>query len=458
MNTIKIADATLCRNDINFSFKEKLEIARQLERLRADIIEFPEIVNKKTDILMIRTASSFVKSSLISVAAGVGEDSVMNAVAALSGIENCIVRIELPVSPVGMEYTCHKKAPKLLEYIKTSLEYVKKNGISAEFCAVDATRAEYDFLVNAVETAQKAGADYITVCDSAGNLMPCDFSDFIKEISKTVNIPLGVKCDNSNGLALSSAVMSVDSGAQIIKTSVGGNIVQLDVLQNMITNCGTKYGICTGLRNTELRRIVKQINWITDNSDNDKTAVNVANYDISLKLDVNDTKEEVYSAVRKLGYELSEEDLLNVYNEFLRVASKKDVGAKELDAIVASAAMQVPPTYKLKTYVINNGNVINSTAQITLIKGNDEIDGIALASGPIDASFMAIEKILGKHYELEDFQIQSVTEGKEAMGWALVKIRSNGKLYSGNGISTDIIGASIRAYLGAVNKMAYEEE
>ena len=154
---------------------------------------------------------------------------------------------------------------------------------------------------------------------------------------------------------------------------------------------------------------------------------------------------------------MSEEDSAKVYEEFLRVASKKTVGSKELDAIVASAALQVPSTYKLESYVINNGNIITASAHITLQKNGKIMEGIEIGDGPIDASFIAIDKIIGHHYELDDFQIQAVTQGKEAMGSALVKLRNDGKLYSGNGISTDIIGASIRAYLNAINKILYEE-
>ena len=112
----------------------------------------------------------------------------------------------------------------------------------------------------------------------------------------------------------------------------------------------------------------------------------------------------------------------------------------------------------MDTNVINNGNIISSSAQITLTKGDEMMQGVCIGDGPVDAAFRAIDQIIGNHYELDDFQIQSVTEGKEAMGSALVKLRAGGKLYSGNGISTDIVGASIRAYLNAVNKIVYEEE
>jgi 2-isopropylmalate synthase len=139
------------------------------------------------------------------------------------------------------------------------------------------------------------------------------------------------------------------------------------------------------------------------------------------------------------------------------VSEKKVIGAKELDAIVASAAMQVPPTYRLRSYVTNSSNVMSASAQIELEKEGRLLQGISLGDGPIDAAFLAIERILGHHFELDDFQIQSVTEGREAMGEALVKLRSEGKLYAGRGISTDIIGASIRAYISALNKICYEE-
>ena len=139
------------------------------------------------------------------------------------------------------------------------------------------------------------------------------------------------------------------------------------------------------------------------------------------------------------------------------MAAKKRVGAKELEVIITSTAMQAPPTYTLVNYVINNGNIISASAQVTLERDSKRTTGISIGDGPIDAAFLALEQIIGSRYELEDFKIETVTEGKESIGSALVKLRFSGKLYSGNGISTDIIGASIRAYINAVNKIVYGE-
>ena len=226
----------------------------------------------------------------------------------------------------------------------------------------------------------------------------------------------------------------------------------------MVKNCGNRYGFYSDVRYTELNRIVKQIGWVLDNSKSAKGSVTSRVVDDeAVHLDANDDKDTIAMTVAKLGYDLSEEDKTRVYEEFLRVAARKKVGAKELEAIVASVALQVPPTYTLVNYVANSSNVISTSAQITLRKDGKDVTGISIGDGPIDAAFHAIEQIIGHHYELDDFQIQSVTEGQEAVGSAVVKLRSNGKLYSGKGLSTDIIGASIRAYLNALNKIVYEE-
>ena len=130
----------------------------------------------------------------------------------------------------------------------------------------------------------------------------------------------------------------------------------------------------------------------------------------------------------------------------------------ELDAIVASVALQVPSTYHLKSFVINTGNVITATAHVELEKDGEIFSGISTGDGPIDAVFLAIEKITGHHYDLDEFQVQSLTEGREAVGTTIVKLRSDsGRLYSGKGVSTDIIGSAVNAYINALNKICFEE-
>ena len=175
-------------------------------------------------------------------------------------------------------------------------------------------------------------------------------------------------------------------------------------------------------------------------------------------LDSDSTISQVAQAAQVLGYDLSDSDCGNVHKALLQICEKKGtVGAKEFEALIASSAMQAPSTYHLENYTTSSSNLTSSMSQVTLKCDDEIICGVATGDGPIDSAFRAIEQCIGHHYELDDFQVQSVTEGKEALGSALVRLRNNGKLYSGNGISTDIVAASIRAYINALNKIVFEE-
>lgn len=457
MNHIQIADTTLCPQGSAYSFKEKLEIARQLENLHVDIIELPPISGGKADTLLVRTISAFVKESILSVAAGITAESIEDAAAALNNAVHARIRIELPLSAVGMEYTAHKKPAAMLEWVGKAVAMAVEKCADVEFCAVDATRADAAFLKQALTSAVEAGAKTISLCDSTGEMLPDDFAAFVAEATEAIGVPVAVRCDNQNGLAAAQAILAVRRGVACVKTDVPGNTVPLESFATMVKNCGNTYGFSSRIRYTQLHRTIKQINWVADKS-KDSAAISVSAADeMGIHLDAKDSKEAVIAAAAKLGYDLSDEDEHKVYEEFQRVAEKKNVGAKELDAIIASVALQVPATYKLENYVINTGSVMDASAQITLLHNDKVLQGIGTGDGPIDAAFRTIEQVIGQHFEVDDFQIQSVTEGRGAVGSTLVKLRSGGKVYSGNGISTDIIGASIRAYLSAVNKIVYEE-
>ena len=459
MKKIMIADRTLCRDEGSYSFKERLEIARRLESLSVDAIELPEIVNERADTLLVKTVSSFVKDSVISVAAGSNAESVALAAAALKNTAMPRIRIELPVSPATMEYQYHKKPPKMLEYISTLVAAAKAECADVEFCARCASDAEPEFVCDAFNAAVAAGATSLTVCDESALLPPDEFAAFVTAAAKDVDVPVGVLCSDKYGFANASALLAVKSGAASVKTAVEGGVTSLESFASLLQARGEHLELSSSLRYTQIHRTVRQILWIADSSAKDEAPAPASHGDDSvIRLDSGDDRVAVDAAVAKLGYDLSEEDSAKVFEEFQRVAAKKTVGAKELDAIVASTALQVPAAYKLVSYVENSGNVITTSAQVTLERNGKTMQGICLGDGPVDAAFRAIEQIIGRHYELDDFQINAVTEGKDSVGNAVVKLRSDGKLYSGSGISTNIIGASIRAYLNAVNKIAYEEE
>ncbi len=460
MKNIKITDMTLCRNKA-LSFKERIEIARLLERLNVNKIELPAIDNVKSDTLLVRTIASFVKKSCLSVSCGFTLEGVEYALSSLSNTKNPEIRVELPLSPVGMEYICHKKAPAIIELIKELVVAAKAKCTKVQFCAIDATRAEKQVLIDAINAAIKSGATSVVVCDTTGEMLPDDFRDFVAELKADISalegVEFGVCVEDKNGMATAASILAVKAVADAVKVAVNGGVAELETFSGVVKNCGNTCGFSSHIKYTEIGRIVSQISRITAPVASGSVPAVRSESENAIQLDGNDSRETVAAAIETLGYDLSEEDIAKVYEEFLNIAAKKRVGAKELDAIVASTALQVPPTYKLISYVINNGNIISSSAQIRLSKNGEEAEGICIGDGPVDAAFRAVEQIIGRHYELDDFQIQTVTEGRDSMGSALVRLRESGKLYSGTGISTDILGASIRAYINALNKIVYEE-
>ncbi|MBQ6337135.1 MAG: hypothetical protein IJI50_07880 [Ruminococcus sp.] len=456
MNHIKIADTTLSDVKSNLSFKQKLEIARKLERLGVDAIELPEMGTARADSLLVRTAASFVKGSVLSVAATSSPDAIDRAAEALSTAARPRIRVELPMTSSIMEYTLHKKQNKMCDYVRTMVEKAKTVCDNVEFVAVDATRAEEEFLKEAIRTAVDAGASCVTLCDDAAVYLPDDFAAFVSRVTEGVSVPVGVLCNNKNGVAVAAAILAVKNGVTCVKTSIGGESTPLRTFGTLIKDIRENYGISSDIRTTELHRTIDQIEWIISGKAQAVTTREIVDDGIVLQL--NDTIDTVRENVEKLGYDLSDEDIDKIYAEFRRIARKKNVGIKELDAIIASSALQVPETYTLENYVINSGNRISSSAQITLKREGRSVQGIAIGDGPIDAAFHAIEQIIGRHFELDDFSIQTVTQEKEAMGNALVRLRVAGKIYSGTGLSTDIVGASVRAYVNAVNKIVYEED
>lgn len=468
MKKVSVADITLRegagRKDISLSFKEKLEIAKLLDKLEVDVIETAPLMDEKTDSLALRTLCPLLKTSILSCPAGLTEESINKAWSAISAAAKPRLLISAPVSSVQMEYLSHKKPAKMLDAVKAAVAYAATLCPDVEYAAEDATRSEKSFLFEIIAAAIEAGAGTVTLCDTSGTMLPDEFAVLIGELYEAVpalaNVALSVECSNAMSMANACAFASVKAGAVQIKTSVGGDSSpDTGSIASALAAKGDSLGISCSVNTMALSRIIPQINrTVSPESKNALyDSVPSASRSGDILLDKNSDVPAVAKAVSALGYDLSEEDMMKVYEAFLRVASKKQVGAKELDSIVANEANQVPPTFSVDSYVINSGNIILSTANIVLNKNGRSLQAVDTGDGPIDAAFRTIEQIIGHHYELDDFQIQAVTEGREALGEALVKLRSCGKIYAGRGISTDIIGASIHAYVNALNKIVYEE-
>ncbi len=467
MDQIRISDITMKQTGKEFtlSFKEKLEIPKLLDKLGVTVIELEGIEQPKIDALRIKSVAATVKNSIIAVPVALSEESVEMTWNALREAKNPRLQVVASVSPVQMEYLFHKKPDAMLAAIEETIKACAMKTEDVEFIADDATRSDVAFLYKAVQTAIAAGAKTITVCDATGAILPEELAVFLDALYE--NVPelkeavLGISCSNELAMADACAIASIKHGVREIKAAAYQiNQISLPNVSRLLATKGDAFGVSSSVRTVEMKRSVKQIEWMcqTSRSKNSPFDNGVQDDVEEMALTSRDNMTTVLKAVEKLGYDLSEEDGAQVWNAFQKIAARKDViSSKELDTIVASAAMQVPATYVLNSYNISASNIASSMAHMQLEKNGQMLEGVAMGDGPVDAAFLALENIVGCHYELDDFQIRSVTEGREAMGETVVKLRSNGKLYSGRGISTDIVGSSIQAYISALNKIVYEE-
>ncbi len=454
MKKIMISDATLraCAEAKNaLSFREKLNIAQWLDAAGVDTIELPALVQEKEDAVICRTIAKAMKSASVAIDCGENPAAAWDCV---KDTLNPILQIVLPTSTVQMEYAYHLKAPKMLEKLADLCQKAKALCPNVELVAKDATRAEAGFIAECCKVAAASGATAITICDDSGIFFPEDYTKLIGELKSVCDIAIYIQPNNALSMAAASAIAAISAGADGIKTAATADYLRADTLADIFRAKKDALDATVGLDHTAIHNLLGNI--LADGAPAENAPA-LQETEAGAMLDESCTLAEISAAAKELGYDLSDEDNGKIYEEFKRVISKKEtIGARELEAIIASAAMQVPSTFHVVNYVVNSGNIITATANLTLEKHDEQRTGVSTGDGPIDAAFHAIEQIIGHHYELDDFQVQAVTKGREAVGSALIRLRANGKLYSGNGVSTDIIGACIRAYVNALNKIVYE--
>lgn len=463
MRKIYVADYTLAQlakdRKNPLLFREKIAVASAIDSMGADTIELAPVSNFKEDKIICKTLSSAVKNAALAIPAGSTAEEIDKAWECICFAQKPVLQVVLPLSTVTMEYTYHLKAPKMMNLIETLIRHAKEKCENVEFVVLDATRAEENVLEEALKKAESLGATAITVCDDAGILFPADFAAFIRKVKGYVSIPVYVKVSGAVFMETATAFECLIAGADGVKGVVEGKSqLKVSKIATVIAAKGEGYGICTALDEKRIFSDVKLLVEKVNSTERENTETSDKNVDIYL--DGGSTIEMITANAEKLGYTLTEEDAGNVLRGLKRVCEKKSgIGATEFEALIASYAMQAPSTYHLKYYTATSSNLTPAMANVVITKDSDiEISGTGIGDGPVDAAFGAIEQGIGYHYELDDFKIQTVTQGKESLGSALIKLRHNGKIYSGNGISTDIVGSCIRAYINALNKIVYDED
>ena len=484
---------------MSMNLKEKIEMAKQLERMGVDVIEAGFAISSQGDFDSVRTIADTIKNCTVASLARAQKSDIDRAWEAVSGAADPQIHLFIATSDLHMEHKLKMSRKGVLEATREMTRLAAGYCPNVQFSAEDATRSDMDFLAEVVRTAIEAGATTINLPDTVGYTTPDEHEAFFKEIHRRVPELEGVlassHCHNDLGLAVANTLASILGGARHVECTVNGigeraGNAALEEIVMALRVRKNEFKVTTNIDTTEIMRSSSLLSRITgvkvqpnkaivgDNAFAHEagihqhgvlaraetyeimTPASVGRKENNIVLGKHSGKHAFRNRLKELGYMLSDAELNEAFKLFKELADrKKRVYDKDIEALVARESVQVPKTFTLNNFVINSGNSITATAVVSLEKEGKAFERVATGSGPVDASFKAIDKIVGRQLALEDYQINAVSEGEDALGDARVLLKSDtGRTFRGRGLSTDIIEASIKAYINAINKIYYQEK
>lgn len=494
---IKIFDTTLRDGEqspgCSMNLGEKIKVARQLERLGVDIIEAGFAVASKGDFEAVEAIAKTVKECTVASLSRAIPKDIDVAWDAIKFAKKPRIHTFIATSDIHMQYKLRKTPEEVIEQTREMVAYSKKYCEDIEFSAEDASRSDWDFLCRVFDTAIKAGATVINVPDTVGYTTPEEYAKLIRYVKENTpgihKVDVSVHCHNDLGMAVANTLAAAKAGATQLECTINGIGERAGnaALEELVMGIQTRkdfYDFTTSIRSKEIYHSSRLISSITGQNVQANKAIVGANafahesgihqhgvlanketYEImtpeSIGLSENRMVLGKHSGrhafddrLKTLGYDLPKEAVDKAFKEFKHLADKKKVVSdRDIEALVEQQDSVVEERYSLEGYVINSGNTITATASVRLKDGEEIIEDVSTGDGPVDAALKAIDRLIGRGFELHDYQISSVTEGKDAQGIVTVAIKYKHKIYKGKGLSTDIIQSSIDAYLNAINRL-----
>lgn len=495
---IKIFDTTLRDGEqspgCSMDLREKIEVARQLETLGVDIIEAGFAIASPGDAAAIAAIANTVKnSSVCSLARATKKDID----AAYNAVKNAVaprIHTFIATSPIHMQYKLKMTPEEVLQRASDMVAYAKGYVSDVEFSCEDATRSDPEFLCRVLEAVIKSGATTVNIPDTNGYMLPAEYASLIRHLREHVpgieNVTISCHNHNDLGMGVATSLAAVEAGIGQIECTLNGigeraGNASLEEIVMALRTRKDYFDVDTRVDTTQIYRSCRMIETITGvaiaptkpivgtNAFAHESGIhqhgvlnNPQTYEImtpesigipqnAIVLGKHSGRHAFEARLKELGYDLTQEKLDKAFEKFKALADKKKViKDRDLEAIIGVVPVSGPVRYTLKDYVINSGNTINTTAVIKVIRGDEVFERVALSDGPVNASFAAINKIVGCDIELMDYSLKALTDGQDAQAEAVVKICFDGdhEVITGRGISTDIVEASIKAYINGINK------
>ena len=496
---IKIFDTTLRDGEqtpgVSLNIHEKLEIARQLVRLGVDVIEAGFAIASPGDFQAVKTVAENVREATIASLSRAVEKDIDRAWEAVCKAENPRIHTFIATSDIHMKYKLKMTEEQVLERAVAMVRYAKKYCSDVEFSAEDASRTRTEFLYKILEEVIKAGATVVNIPDTVGYATPDEFGRLIKGIKENVSgidkVDISVHCHNDLGLAVANSLAAIRNGATQVECTINGlgeragNASMEELIMGLRTRKDYYGEILCNIDTRQIYRTSKLVSSLTGVSVQPNKAIVGANafahesgihqhgvlaekstYEIMTPESIGLTQNRMVlgklsgrhafeERLKEMGYHhLSQEDITKAFEKFKVLADKKKtVLDRDIEALVGEKVSEVDEVYRLDSYQINSGNKVIATATVSMFKNGEPITEAATGDGPINAAFKAIERSVGFEVQLQDYSLKGVTEGTDALGEATVRILKDDKIYVGRGVSTDVIEASVKAYINAINRV-----
>jgi len=502
MRTIKIFDTTLRDGEqcpgASMNAEEKLEVAHQLARLRVDIIEAGFPISSPGDFASVQQIAREVRGPVITALARAKAADVDAAGESVRDAERPRIHTFIGASDIHIQYQMRKSREEVLEMAVAAVQHARKYVEDVEFSPMDASRADPDYLCRIVEAAVKAGATTVNIPDTVGYATPEEFAGIITMLRNRVPgseaVTWSCHCHDDLGLAVANSLAAAEAGCDQIECAVNGlgeraGNTPLEEVVMAIHTRGDRLGLKTNIETREIHKMSRLVRDVTgfvippnkaiigsnafahaSGIHQDGVLKEPTTFEImtpeTVGLDSNrliltarSGRHAFRARLEALGYQMPEEEIHRAYSRFLEIADKKKVVQDEdLEAIVADQITVAEEPYELEYMTVMTGLEGTPTATIRLRKGAQSWTEAGMGVGSVDAVYRTIDKIIPAEHHLIDYLVSGVTGGTDALAEVTVKLGNGHNVFTGRASALDIVAASARAYLQAINKLVYYTE
>ncbi len=477
---------------------DKVRLAQQLEKLGVDVIEAGFPISSQGDFDAVRTIAKAITRSKVAALARTNTQDIDRAWEAIKGTKSPLIHTFISTSDIHLIHQLKKSKEEVIRIAAKSVARAKKHTPDVEFSAMDATRSDVQFLAAVIEAAIQAGATRINIPDTVGYAIPSEFGELIRTLRQKVKgiekVTLSVHCHNDLGLAVANSIAAIQNGVRQVECTINGIgeragntsleevVMAIHTRKDLLpftTRIAPKHIFATSRLVSKITGIVVQPNKAVVGANafahesgihQDGVLKEKQTYEImtpesvgvpksSLVLGKLSGRHAFKERLRELGFRLSEKDSALAFARFKELADKKrEIYDEDIESIVAEEILRMPDRFKLVYLNVISGNVTVPTATVKM-----EVDGhvnqeAGFGDGPVDATFKTIKKITGTRSKLLQFAINAITGGTEAQGEVTVRLEEKGRTVIGQGADTDVLVASAKAYINALNKLEYRKK